>query len=141
MGAAINSGSGLFAWTPTQTQAPSTNAITVRVTDSGAPPLSASRSFTVTVRTPPRASIAVDATGHVTLGFATQVGKTYRVEYNDNLNNANWLPLGAAIMASGVSLTVPDDIGGNSQRFYRIVSMVLTDLTEGSWFFVGNTID
>jgi len=123
IGAAIDSGSGLFTWMPTPAQAPSTNALTVRVTDSGAPPLSATRSFTVTVRTPPRATITVDASGHVTLGFATIPGRTYRVEYKDNLNAADWLPLGASILANGGSLTVPDDIGGNPQRFYRIVQL------------------
>src|SRR5205814_1449754 len=42
-------GNGLFTWTPTQIQAPSTNPIVVRVTDDGVPPLSATQSFTVFV--------------------------------------------------------------------------------------------
>jgi hypothetical protein len=121
-GAAITSG-GLFTWTPTLAQAPSTNIIIIRVTDSGIPPLSASRSFTITVRDAPHATIAVDGSGHVTLGFTTESGKTYRVDYKDNLNAATWLPLGAPIMANSTSLTVPDDIGGNPQRFYRIVQL------------------
>ena len=121
-GAAITS-SGLFTWTPTLAQAPSTNVITVRVTDSGVPPLSSSRSFTITVRNAPHATIAVDGSGHVTLGFTTESGKTYRVDYKDNLNASTWLPLGAPIMANSSSMTVPDDIGGNPQRFYRIVQL------------------
>ncbi len=48
-GAVIDPTNGLFSWTPTRAQAPSTNTITVRVTDNGAPPLSATRSFTVFV--------------------------------------------------------------------------------------------
>ncbi len=48
-GAAVTSGTGVFTWTPTAGQSPSTNSITVRVTDSGSPPLSAAQSFTVTV--------------------------------------------------------------------------------------------
>src|SRR5206468_8332214 len=39
-----------LAWTTSEAQGPSTNLITVRVTDSGAPPLSATNSFTVVVR-------------------------------------------------------------------------------------------
>src|SRR5437899_274514 len=39
-----------MCWTPTEAQGPSTNLITVRVTDNGAPPLSATNSFTVVVR-------------------------------------------------------------------------------------------
>ena len=48
-GASINPITGVFAWTPTQGQGPSTNSITIRVTDNGVPALSASRTFTVTV--------------------------------------------------------------------------------------------
>jgi hypothetical protein len=55
-GASIGPATGLFTWTPTAAQTPSTNAFTVRVTDNGAPPLSATRSFTVFVVGPPRIS-------------------------------------------------------------------------------------
>ncbi len=40
---------GLFVWVPTREQAPSTNVITLRVTDNGLPPFSDSRTFTVVV--------------------------------------------------------------------------------------------
>jgi hypothetical protein len=48
-GASVNSANGLFSWRPTRAQAPSTNGITVRATDDGIPPLSATRSFIVIV--------------------------------------------------------------------------------------------
>ena len=48
-GATINSASGLFSWTPTEAQGPNAYPITVRVTDNGAPPLSDTRTFTITV--------------------------------------------------------------------------------------------
>ena len=38
---------GIFSWTPTADQAPSTNSITVVATDNGMPPLSATNSFLV----------------------------------------------------------------------------------------------
>ena len=47
-GAAINS-SGLISWTPSASQASSTNLITTIVTDNGTPALSATNSFTVIV--------------------------------------------------------------------------------------------
>ena len=50
-GAGIDAATGLFTWTPTAAQAPGTYPVTVRVTDNGTPPLSATRSFSVTVRT------------------------------------------------------------------------------------------
>jgi hypothetical protein len=49
-GAAINASSGLFTWTPSDAQAPSTNTVTVCVTDNGSPNLSNTSSFTVVVR-------------------------------------------------------------------------------------------
>jgi VCBS repeat-containing protein len=48
-GAAINSASGVFSWTPTEAQGPGVYPITVRVSDNGLPPLSDTRTFTVTV--------------------------------------------------------------------------------------------
>ncbi len=49
VGAAIEPATGLFTWQPGPAQGPSTNRMTVTVTDDGAPPLSDSRSFTVVV--------------------------------------------------------------------------------------------
>jgi hypothetical protein len=49
-GAAINPTNGVFRWQPTETQGPSTNRLTVIVTDDGPPPLSATQFFTVVVR-------------------------------------------------------------------------------------------
>ncbi|MBX3746494.1 MAG: lamin tail domain-containing protein [Verrucomicrobiae bacterium] len=48
-GASIHPQLGAFLWTPTEAQGPGTYPITVRVTDSGIPPLSATRTFQVTV--------------------------------------------------------------------------------------------
>jgi hypothetical protein len=46
--ASISTG-GVITWTPTSAQAPGTNTLTTRVTDSGSPALSATNSFTVVV--------------------------------------------------------------------------------------------
>ena len=48
-GAAVNPTTGVFSWTPTEAQGPATNSITVRVTDNGSPPLSATNTFSVVV--------------------------------------------------------------------------------------------
>lgn len=49
MGMTIDSTNGVITWTPTEAQGPSTNLVTVNVTDDGQPPLSAAQTFTVTV--------------------------------------------------------------------------------------------
>src|SRR2546430_3128735 len=41
--------SGVISWTPREAQGPSTNVVSVSVTDNGVPALSATNSFTVTV--------------------------------------------------------------------------------------------
>jgi D-alanyl-D-alanine carboxypeptidase len=56
-GAAIDPVSGLFTWTPTESQGPGNYRITVRVTDSGVPNLADTRSFTVVVSEDNRAPV------------------------------------------------------------------------------------
>ena len=59
-----------------------------------------------------------------TIGFQTIPGKTYRVEYKDDLNVAQWQQLNNLdYLAAGPSLTVLDNISGHPQRFYRIVQL------------------
>src|SRR5262249_6658014 len=121
IGATIGGTTGLFKWTPTAQQAPSTNAVTIQVTDNGTPPLSASRSFTVVVANPPRlGGITPPVNRHLTLTLQAILGKTYRVEYKDNLGDANWVPLGADRLANAETLTLEDNLGTAPQRFYRL---------------------
>jgi hypothetical protein len=49
-GASIHPTTGVFSWTPSEEQGPSTNVITFRVTDNGAPALSTNRTATIIVR-------------------------------------------------------------------------------------------
>ena len=51
-GASITT-NGVFNWTPTAAQAPSTNPVSVIVSDSGVPQMSATTSFSVVVLQPP----------------------------------------------------------------------------------------
>jgi hypothetical protein len=48
-GALIGASSGIFTWTPTESQGPATNAIAVIVTDNGTPPISTAQTFAVAV--------------------------------------------------------------------------------------------
>ena len=49
-GTTINTNSGVLTWTPSESQGPGTNSITVRVYDNGAPSLAATGTFQVVVR-------------------------------------------------------------------------------------------
>ena len=50
-----------------------------------------------------------------------KAGKTYRVEYKDDLNDASWTPLGPEVPASGSGLSVTDSSANHFQRYYRIL--------------------
>jgi hypothetical protein len=121
-GASIDAVTGRVTWTPTSLQTPSTNSFTVRVTDDGVPPLSSSHSFAVRVAGPPRiGGITPPVAGALTLTVPVIPGKTYRVEYKDNLNAATWSPLGGDRHPATETLVVQDNLAGGPQRFYRVV--------------------
>ena len=120
-GATIGAFSGLFSWAPTAGQVPSTNTVTVRVTDSGGPAMFATRTLTVRAYRPPQASIIHNGSS-ASLSFSTIAGRTYRVEYRNDIGPGPWSPLGDPAVAASSSMTVIDNtIAGQQQRFYRIV--------------------
>jgi hypothetical protein len=121
-GATIHPSSGLFTWNSGFSMVPTTNTVTVQVTDNGTPPLSDNETFTL-LGVPPPPSIGING-NQVSLGFSTIPGKTYRVEYKDDLGAAVWLRLNNQDYPSGVatSLTVNDQLN-HPQRFYRIVQL------------------
>jgi hypothetical protein len=121
-GAQIDGNSGLFAWTPAANQAPSTNNITIRVTDNGVPRLSASRSFVVIVLLPPKASISRNS-GQVTMVFDTIPGRLYKVQYKESLSETTWHDLTTPEAAGGNSIAAADSLSAGPQRFYRIVQL------------------
>ena len=83
-GASINPTNGIFAWQPVVRQGPSTNVLTVTVTDSGVPPLSATQQFTVIVRhtlpdmvvTLGRTNVLTGQPGAVPVTLASTLGLT-----------------------------------------------------------------
>ncbi len=70
---------------------------------------------------PQLTGISVTADGMVALTMQTIVGKTYRLEYKHSLNNPGWIPIAPDRLALSDSLTLHDDIGASTQRFYRLV--------------------
>src|SRR5439155_6814634 len=78
------SANGVFTWSTGTVPAPSTNSITVRVTDSGTPNLDASELINVIVLTPLAFGQLSRTDNQLTLHWQTAPGETYRVEYKDN---------------------------------------------------------
>ena len=119
VGAGVNSSSGLFQWTPGPSQAPSVNPLSVTATDNGTPQKNASRSFTIYVSLPP--SVAINReTGGINMSLPTVPGRQYQVLFKNSLADANWSPLGGPRTATGSSMEIPDTIGAQTQRFYKI---------------------
>lgn len=118
--ARIDPVTGVFTWTTTNAPVNSTNVVTVRVTDNGTPPLSAARTFTVTVLSKPMLQSPVVANGHLTLSWSAIAGTTYRVQYKNALSEPAWTDLGPEVVATGPTASLTDSLGVN-QRFYRIL--------------------
>jgi hypothetical protein len=117
-GTSIGPANGVFTWTPDESQI-GTNQITVRVTDDGTPPLSATQSFAVTVE--PRPVLTIGMTnGIVTLSWSAIAGLSYQPQFKTNLTDANWTAFPSNVLASGPTADVTDTNSANTSLFYRI---------------------
>jgi len=92
-GALIDSNSGLFTWRPSIAQSPSTPIISVIVSDNGAPPLTATQSFAVTVIQPATPTLNSAAMINGQLGFLINgdTGPDYTILASTNLTL--WNPI------------------------------------------------
>jgi hypothetical protein len=101
---------------------PSTNFVTVRVTDNGTPSLSDTKTFAVIVTALPQFSGAhATGDGHVQISFHTLPGQNYQPQYKNHLSDPVWIPLGESISGTGADAILTDDATESSQRFYRLV--------------------
>jgi DNA-binding beta-propeller fold protein YncE len=71
--------------------------------------------------TPPPMILAfVPAGGDATVSWSAIAGRTYQLQYKTDLNQTNWNISGSAITATNYPVTVPDAVGSDPQRFYRV---------------------
>jgi hypothetical protein len=113
-GAAITS-AGAFSWPPA---AAGTFAITVRVTDTGTPPLSDTETIAVDVLPLPRLGAVRNGTA-LELSWAARAGHRYAIDYKDALNAVAWTPLWTNT-ASGNLLSFTNSTMTLPQRFFRL---------------------
>ena len=85
--ATLNTNSGAFSFRPLVTQANSTNNFTLKVSDNGTPPLSATQSFSVVVNplSAPGISNISFAGGQFSFNVSGQSGPDYAIETSTNL--------------------------------------------------------
>src|SRR5207249_909781 len=72
-GVSINPTTGVLTWSPTEAQGPSTNLITVKVSDNGMPALSDSKNFTVVVSEANSAPVLTGLTNQTIAELSTLV--------------------------------------------------------------------
>ena len=122
------SANGIITWTPSQAQGPSTNTLTTVVTNSNPydwinPHLTATNSFTVYVYTsgiPVIQSIVLTG-GNMVMSWSAASGSTYRLQFTDGLENAQWRDVLPGVLATGPTATVTNAIGDSPRRFYRVL--------------------
>jgi hypothetical protein len=119
----LNVTNGTLTWRPTIAQSPSTNALSVIVTDNGTPSLSATQSFSVTVVRPASPQLQSPTwTGHAfTLKVTGSSGPDYVVEATTNLSWQNyWTPLATNLSATLPWVWTDMSVSNNPTKFYRI---------------------
>ena len=54
------------------------------------------------------------------LNWPAVAGQIYQLEYKTNLTDPSWIPLGNPVTGTGGTLTLTNNIGASSQRFFRL---------------------
>jgi hypothetical protein len=92
-GASIDTTSGVFTWRPAIAQSPSTPTVAVVVSDNGAPALTATQSFTITVIQPAMPTLGPASITNNQFGFWVNgnTGPDYTIQVSSNLTS--WVPL------------------------------------------------
>jgi hypothetical protein len=110
------SGGGAFTFTPAGV---GSSTITIRVTDNGVPAKSDFESITVEVLPALDFTSSVRNGNNLELTWGTRAGKTYAVDYKDDLNAVSWTPLWTNT-ALGDSLSFTNVTTSPAQGFFRI---------------------
>ena len=118
--ATLGASSGVFNWRPLVTQANTTNPVTIVVTDNGAPNLSATQSFNITVNplTLPTVVAPSLTTGQIGFSVNGQAGPDYAVQSSTNL--ADWNTLFITNSPPMPFTWTDTNMGASSMQFYRI---------------------
>ncbi|HTI98954.1 MAG TPA: protease pro-enzyme activation domain-containing protein [Dongiaceae bacterium] len=120
-GASVDAATGRFFWQTSSAWPDATNSFTVKVTDTGVPPLSDSQTFQVTLTHQPVIETVVANNGMTTLTWSALAGETYRLQYKNSLTDTNWTDVPGDIPANGDPTTATEAAGTTAQRFYRVL--------------------
>ena len=120
LSASVGSGTGIFAWTPTDADAGTAQSVTVRVTDDGAPALFDTKTFLVSVVSRPFITSIVVNSNFVAVTWTALAGQGYRLQFNTNLAETNWVDVLPDVIASAPSATQTNAYNVAASHFYRV---------------------
>jgi GH43 family beta-xylosidase len=119
-GALVNSLIGTFVWRPTLEQAPSTNIVTMSVTDNGSPSLGSTQSFTVTVRRPVSPILGAPSLSGTNLTFEVSGDRGPDYVLSTSIDLVEWSAL-QTTNPPRVPFVVTVPVGSDvPRRFYRV---------------------
>jgi subtilisin-like proprotein convertase family protein len=119
-GAQLNPTNGIFNWTPATNQS-GTNHFSIQVTDNGSPNLSDTKNFYVLVALAPSIQNVTENDGQVTLTWNAIANHVYRIQYKNDLNDADWIDLPGDVTADSTTASKTDSSASGAERFYRIL--------------------
>ena len=118
--ASIGTNTGVFNWQTNDADTGLTNNVTVRVTDNGVPPLNDAKPFSIAVLARPSIVSATVSGGDFNLTWSAIPGQKYRVQFKNNLTDANWNDFVPDVTASLATASINDPVSA-TQRFYRVL--------------------
>ena len=120
-GASID-GNGLITWTPSESQGPGVYTLTTVAEDDGVPVLSVTNSFEVTVNSVPflEPLLIRQIDNGVIITWNSVVGRSYSLEYKDDLEVADWVILDGALVGTGDAISVTNAPVESGVRVYRV---------------------
>jgi len=111
-GMTLNPTTGVFTWTPQQTNSPSTNLVSLVVTDNGSPPLSATNTLTIIVNEvnvpPSLPAISTQTVKELTLLTVTNTATESNIHSTLTYNLVN-PPAGMTISSGGIITWTPSN--------------------------------
>jgi hypothetical protein len=124
-GGAVVSNSGIITWTPSQNESPGNYTITTVVSDNGAPPLTATNSFTVTVTevnvAPSLSNIGLQTVNELATLIVTNAATETNIHSTTTGYGLINPPGGASISGSGVITWMPGQLQSHSTNLITTV--------------------
>jgi hypothetical protein len=124
-GMTVNSATGIFSWTPQQTNSPTTNLVAVAVTDNGTPALSATNFYTVVVQEvnvpPTLPTVSTQTVNELTLLTVTDTATNSNIHSTNSGYALVSPPSGMVISSSGIITWTPTQIQSPSTNTIAVI--------------------